>query len=278
MSCRTSGDPILAEIVRRLIEALQPERIYLFGSRARGEAGADSDYDLMVVVPHLAEPAYWLAQWAHAGCGGWERQRTSSCGRGRRLTAGFTSRPRCPRLSSGRANCSIPHDATRAADTRGWLRKAADDLRGAEVDLAALPSATRLNQRWTMDFIEDRLVTGRKFRTFNVMDAFSRRGPGQRSGYLIARLLGRPGSRSSGEEPRRPRGARPGPTAEALRLHFIAPGKPIQNAKIESFHGRFRDECLNEASAAISTWTTPRSGRRPAWPRAWSRRRCRGPS
>jgi predicted nucleotidyltransferase len=66
MSCRTSGDPILAEIVRRLIEALQPERIYLFGSRARGEAGADSDYDLMVVVPHLAEPAYRLAQWAHA--------------------------------------------------------------------------------------------------------------------------------------------------------------------------------------------------------------------
>ena len=44
-------DPVLAEIVRRLIEAFQPERIYLFGSRARGDAGPDSDYDLMVVVP-----------------------------------------------------------------------------------------------------------------------------------------------------------------------------------------------------------------------------------
>lgn len=59
-------DPILAEIVRRLIETLHPERIYLFGSRARGDAGADSDYDLMVVMPHLTEPAYRLAQQAHS--------------------------------------------------------------------------------------------------------------------------------------------------------------------------------------------------------------------
>jgi len=44
-------DPIIAEIIRRLIEAYQPERIYLFGSLARGEGGPDSDYDLMVVVP-----------------------------------------------------------------------------------------------------------------------------------------------------------------------------------------------------------------------------------
>lgn len=43
-------DPLLAEIVRRLVRAFRPERIYLFGSRARGEGGADSDYDLMVVV------------------------------------------------------------------------------------------------------------------------------------------------------------------------------------------------------------------------------------
>ena len=59
-------DPILAEIIRRLVEALQPERIYLFGSRAREDAGADSDYDLMVVVPQLTEPAYRLAQRAHS--------------------------------------------------------------------------------------------------------------------------------------------------------------------------------------------------------------------
>lgn len=46
-----AGDPVLAEIVRRLVDALHPDRIYLFGSRARGEAGPDSDYDLLAVVP-----------------------------------------------------------------------------------------------------------------------------------------------------------------------------------------------------------------------------------
>lgn len=66
MMAVSDKDPILAEIVRRLIETLHPERIYLFGSRARGDAGADSDYDLMVVMPHLTEPAYRLAQQAHS--------------------------------------------------------------------------------------------------------------------------------------------------------------------------------------------------------------------
>lgn len=49
-------DPALAEVVRRLKEAYEPLAIYLFGSRARGEAGPDSDYDLMVVVPDDAPP------------------------------------------------------------------------------------------------------------------------------------------------------------------------------------------------------------------------------
>ena len=43
-------DPILDEIVERLVAAYQPQRIYLFGSKARGDAGPDSDYDLMVIV------------------------------------------------------------------------------------------------------------------------------------------------------------------------------------------------------------------------------------
>ena len=45
-----TNDPILAEILRRLVAAYQPERIYLFGSKARGDDGPDSDYDLMVIV------------------------------------------------------------------------------------------------------------------------------------------------------------------------------------------------------------------------------------
>jgi len=46
----SAADPIVAEIVRRLVEVYHPERIYLFGSAARGVAGPDSDYDFMVVV------------------------------------------------------------------------------------------------------------------------------------------------------------------------------------------------------------------------------------
>jgi predicted nucleotidyltransferase len=47
-------DPVLTEIVRRLVEAFRPERIYLFGSTARGDAGPDSDYDILIVVPEDA--------------------------------------------------------------------------------------------------------------------------------------------------------------------------------------------------------------------------------
>jgi uncharacterized protein len=50
----TASDPVLAEVVRRLIDAYRPERIYLFGSVARGDAGEDSDFDIMVIVPDEA--------------------------------------------------------------------------------------------------------------------------------------------------------------------------------------------------------------------------------
>jgi predicted nucleotidyltransferase len=43
--------PALSELLRRLVAAYDPERVYLFGSAARGAAGPDSDYDLMIIVP-----------------------------------------------------------------------------------------------------------------------------------------------------------------------------------------------------------------------------------
>jgi uncharacterized protein len=49
-------DAALAEVVRRLVEAYEPERIYLFGSKARGDAGTDSDYGLLLIVPNDAPP------------------------------------------------------------------------------------------------------------------------------------------------------------------------------------------------------------------------------
>ena len=50
-SATLESDAKLAEIVKRLVGAYSPESIYLFGSRARGDDGPDSDYDLLVIVP-----------------------------------------------------------------------------------------------------------------------------------------------------------------------------------------------------------------------------------
>ena len=59
------GDPVLVEIVRRLVKRFQPLRIYLFGSKARGDAGPDSDYDLLVIVPDDAPPERRQSRWAY---------------------------------------------------------------------------------------------------------------------------------------------------------------------------------------------------------------------
>jgi predicted nucleotidyltransferase len=50
------SDPALIGILTRLVTAFEPERVYLFGSKARGEAGRDSDYDILIVVPDEAPP------------------------------------------------------------------------------------------------------------------------------------------------------------------------------------------------------------------------------
>ncbi len=59
-------DPALGELVSRLVAAYQPTMIYLFGSRARGDAGADSDYDLLLVVPDNAPPKRRRSRLAYA--------------------------------------------------------------------------------------------------------------------------------------------------------------------------------------------------------------------
>jgi hypothetical protein len=53
-----AADPVLPEIVRRLVSAVNPERIYLFGSRARGDARPDSDYDILIVVTESDLPPH----------------------------------------------------------------------------------------------------------------------------------------------------------------------------------------------------------------------------
>jgi predicted nucleotidyltransferase len=53
----STEDPVLGVIIDRLVEIFRPDRIYLFGSAARGDAGPDSDYDVMIVVPDATPPA-----------------------------------------------------------------------------------------------------------------------------------------------------------------------------------------------------------------------------
>jgi putative transposase len=121
----------------------------------------------------------------------------------------------------------------------------------------ALPR--QINQVWTMDFTHDQLASGRKFRTLNLMDGYTRESPRievetSLPGLRVVRGL---------EEVARERGypqailVDNGPEfisrvvdqwafEHGVELHFIEPGKPTQNAFIESFNGKFRDECLNE--------------------------------
>ncbi len=57
-----ADDAMLREAVTRLVDSLHPRRIYLFGSRARGDSGPDSDLDILVLVDRPEEPLYKLAQ------------------------------------------------------------------------------------------------------------------------------------------------------------------------------------------------------------------------
>jgi len=121
----------------------------------------------------------------------------------------------------------------------------------------ALP--TQANQVWTMDFTHDNLASGRKFRTLNLMDGYTREAPRievdtslpslrvVRMLEEVARERGYPEAIQVDNGPEFiSRGVDQWAFEHGVELHFIEPGKPTQNACIESFNGKFRDECLNE--------------------------------
>jgi len=113
-------------------------------------------------------------------------------------------------------------------------------------------------QRWSLDFVSDQLADCRRFRVLNIVDDCSRICPGQIvdisiSGARITRFLDKLALRTGlPEEIVLDNG--PEGTSKAMfdwsertgvRLRFIEPGKPVQNAFVESLNGKLRDECLN---------------------------------
>ena len=146
------------------------------------------------------------------------------------------------------------------------------------------PQASRPDERWAMDFMSDELFDGRRIRILTLVDHFTRESldievdgsiGGQRVAEVLARLA------LQGRKPQTI-AMDNGPEFTSKRLDqwaylngveldFSRPGKPTDNAMIEAFNARLREECLNEscflsledAREKIEGWRRHYNGERP---------------
>lgn len=152
------------------------------------------------------------------------------------------------------------------------------------------PDAARANDLWSMDFVSDALFDGRKLRALTIVDAFTREAlaidvdQGIRGEQVVEALSRVVAARGC------PRAIRVdnGPEfvsraldlwayANGVTLDFSRPGKPTDNAYIESFNGRLRDECLNtnwflsleDARTKIEAWRRDYNEIRPHTSLGW---------
>jgi putative transposase len=158
-------------------------------------------------------------------------------------------------------------------------RRLRSALHRRTVALAQMP-----DQRWSLDFMADQLASGDKIRLLTIVDHFSRESPS----ILVARRFGGEDVVRELERLRRS-GRRPKTITtdngsefasrvldqwayvHAVELDFIEPGKPVQNAIIESFNGRLRAECLNaswfetidQAQRTVEAWRLDYNSKRP---------------
>jgi putative transposase len=140
------------------------------------------------------------------------------------------------------------------------------------------------NEEWSLDFVHDALANGRSVRVLSVVDNFTREClaletdtsfASQRVTRVLEKLIARRGP---------PKALRMDNGPELTSRHFLAwcidrkiamhhiqPGKPMQNGHVESFNGRFRDECLNanwfrnlfHARIKIAVWRDDYNSARP---------------
>jgi putative transposase len=145
----------------------------------------------------------------------------------------------------------------------------------AGVERVMPPLPERRGERWSMDFLLDGLYDGRRLRVLTLVDDYTREClaievgtslPGTRVVEVLSEVGRERGLPKTIVVDNGPEFAGKAMDAWAYEhgvgLHFIEPGKPVQNAYIESFNGKLRDECLNEhwfgsiaeAQAIIEAW------------------------
>lgn len=200
------------------------------------------------------------------------------------------------------ANHKRVHRVYREAGLQVRRRTRKRLTRTARVPLARRPAPL---ERWSMDFVTDTLGDGRGFRTLNIVDDVSdecpaievdRSLPGARVVRVLDRLAETIGLPKVTVCDNGPEFA--GRTLDAwayrrgIELRFIRPGKPIENAYVESFNGKFRDECLNEhwfvsvaeAQQIIEAWridyntVRPHRSLKQLMPAAYAAAACAGPA
>ena len=143
---------------------------------------------------------------------------------------------------------------------------------------------SRPNQEWALDFVSDALASGRAVRTLTIVDCYTRECPAIEVGAgICSRQVTRTLERIMAERGK-PESLRCDNGPEFTSRHFLAwceqrgiaavhiqPGKPMQNGHVESFNGRFRDECLNaswfvnlaDAKRKIESWRVEYNRERP---------------
>jgi putative transposase len=146
------------------------------------------------------------------------------------------------------------------------------------------PKPTAANQHWSMDFVHDQLVDGRRFRVLTVIDQWSRESVSVEPGFSLTgqsvaaildavardRALPKAITVDHGTE-FTSRALDEWAWRRGVLLDFIRPGKPVENGLCESFNGRLRDECLNtneftsleHARAVLAAWRDDYNHHRP---------------
>ncbi|MFC3834077.1 integrase core domain-containing protein [Deinococcus rufus] len=141
---------------------------------------------------------------------------------------------------------------------KAWPSAQRPAERGSRRPDCRVTSPTRANERWSLDVVSDQLANGQRFRILNVVDDGTREGvlsyaatsiPGSTVARLLADAIqerGQPEVLLTDNKPEfTGRAVDQWAYTQGIAHQFIDPGKPVQNAYIESFNGRMRDEFLN---------------------------------